>query len=350
MLKVLMVGPARSVKGGMTTVVDNYYKAGLDKRIELKYIESINDKGKISKFLQELKGMKEFKKNLKDYDAVHIHVASRRSTFRKGKYVRLAKKYNKKVILHVHGAEYQKFYNECNDKQKEYVRETLNMCDKIIVLSEEWFDYFKTLTDGKKLVVIYNSIVLPKDFEKNINSNEFLFLGRIGHRKGIYDLLDVFEELVKDFKDIKLYVGGDGEVEKLQNLIKEKQLENVVEYIGWTSGENKEKYLRDCSFYILPSYNEGMPMSVLEGMAYKNVTLSTYVGGIPKVIQNLENGIIINPGDKESMYNYLKQLLQDENLRRKLSNNARKTIEEKFNNMNVIKSLIQLYRQIKGDD
>ena len=343
MLKVLMVGPARSVKGGMTTVVDNYYKAGLDKKVELRYVESCNDSNNVSKLIQEFKGMHEYKKIIKDYDVVHIHVASRRSTFRKGKYVRLAKKYNKRVILHVHGAEYKKFYDECTEQQKKYVKDTLNMCDKIIVLSEEWYDYFKTLVSEDKLVVIYNSIVLPKDFNKNLNTNKFLFLGRIGHRKGIYDLLDVFEKLVKEFEDIKLYAGGDGEVENFQNLIKEKHLENNVEYIGWTSGEKKEQYLTDCSFYILPSYNEGMPMSVLEGMAYKNVTLSTYVGGIPKVIQNLENGIIINPGDKDAMYKYLKYLLLDESLRKKLSDNARKTMEDKFNIEKVIEKLLTLY-------
>ncbi len=345
MLRVLMVGPARSVKGGMTTVVDNYYKVGLDKKVKLKYIESCNDSNKLSKLIQEIKGIHEYKKVIKDYDVAHIHVASRRSTFRKSKYVRIAKKYNKRVILHIHGAEYKKFYDECNEKQKALVRETLNLCDKIIVLSEEWYDYFKTLVGENKLVVLYNSIVLPCEFNKDINSNKFLFLGRIGYRKGIYDLLDVFEKLVKEFKEIKLYVGGDGEVEKFQNLIKEKNLENKVEYIGWTSGEKKEQYLTNCSFYILPSYNEGMPMSVLEGMAYKNVTLSTYVGGIPKVIENLENGIIINPGDKESMYKYLKDLLLDENLRKKLSDNARKTMEEKFNIENVIENLLNLYNK-----
>ena len=62
MKKVLMLGPARDVKGGMTSVVDNYYEYGLDKKVELKYIETINDKSKISKFISEKRGYKQFKK------------------------------------------------------------------------------------------------------------------------------------------------------------------------------------------------------------------------------------------------------------------------------------------------
>ncbi len=341
--RVLMVGPARSVKGGMTTVVDNYYNYGLDKIVELKYIESCNDSNKISKFFKEIKGWNEFKKELDNFDVVHIHMASRRSTFRKGKYVRLAISRGKKVIIHIHGAEYKLFFDECNEKQKRYVKETLALADKIIVLSEEWKDYFKNLVDEDKIVVIYNSIVIPEEFEKNLDTNKLLFLGRIGQRKGIYDLIEVIDKLKSMFPNIKLYVGGDGEVEKLKQLIQEKNLGKNVEYIGWTSGEKKEKILKECSFYILPSYNEGMPMSVLEGMAYKNIVISTNVGGIPKVIEINKNGILIEPGDKEKLEEELIRLLKNKDLRMKLSKEARKTVELKFNIENNIKTLVKLY-------
>ena len=114
-MKILMLGPARTVKGGMTSVVDNYFNYGLNQKVDLKYIETINDKNKFLKALKEIKGKIEFLTNVKKYDIIHIHMASRRSTFRKGKYVRIAKKFNKKVILHIHGAEYKIFFNECNE-------------------------------------------------------------------------------------------------------------------------------------------------------------------------------------------------------------------------------------------
>ena len=346
-IKVLMIGPARSVKGGMTTVVDNYYNYGLDRIVDLKYIETCNDSNKISKFLKEKKGMMEFKKEIDNFDIVHIHMASRRSTFRKAKYIKLAKKHNKKIVLHIHGAGYKNFYDECDEKKKKYVRDILALCDRIIVLSEEWYDFFKNLVEQEKLVVVYNSIVVPDDFEKNINTNSILILGRIGKRKGIYDLIEVIEKVIPKYPNLKLYIGGDGEVEKLKKIIKERNLENNVEYIGWTSGEKKNNFLRNVSFYILPSYNEGMPMSVLEGMAYKNITISTNVGGIPKVIEHEKNGIIIEPGDKEKMEMYILHLLEDEKFRKKLSDEARKTIVEKFNIEVIIKKLEEIYTYVR---
>ena len=123
MIKVLMLGPARSVKGGMTSVVDNYYDAKLNEKVKLKYIETCNDsKYKISKLLKEIKGKLEFHKKINNYDVVHIHMASRRSTFRKAKYAHIAKAKGKRVILHIHGGEYKIFYNECNEEKKKYIR------------------------------------------------------------------------------------------------------------------------------------------------------------------------------------------------------------------------------------
>ena len=345
-MRVLMIGPARSVKGGMTTVVDNYYKCGLDKKVDLKYIETINDHNILSKFFKELIGVFEFRLNIKKYDIVHVHMASRRSTFRKAKYIRLAKKNGKKIIIHIHGAEYKKFFEECSSKQREYIKNTLNMSDKVIVLSEEWKDYFKKIIDESKIIVIYNAIILPNDFDKDVNTKKILFLGRLGKRKGIYDLLDVMSEIVKNDANVKLYIGGDGEVEQVKNVIVSDGLQNNVKYVGWISGKQKEELLKNCSIYILPSYNEGMPMSVLEAMAYKNVTISTNVGGIPKVICNEQNGIIINPGDKKTLNNYINKILIDEDFRKKLSLNARSTIEQKFNMEKNLEKILEIYENV----
>lgn len=346
-IKVLMVGPDLSVKGGMTSVVNGYYECGLDKKVDLKFIGSVNDKNAICKIIKMISGFCKYLLNVNKYDIVHIHMSYRLSVYRKCLYLRIAKFFGKKVILHAHGSEFKIFYDEeCNNKQKRYIAKCFNMSDKIIVLSEEWYEYFKKIVSEDKLVVIYNSISIPKDFKKNIDNKNILFLGKIGDRKGVYDLIDVIEKLSKEYKTIKLFIGGNGEVEKLISIIKERKLEETIQYIGWTTGNKKNKYLKDCSYYILPSYNEGMPMSVLEGMSYKNITLSTYVGGIPKVISNYENGLLFNPGDKEKMYEYFKELFSNKKLRKKLSDNARITTEEKFNIEKVINELMILYKNV----
>lgn len=348
-LNVLMLGPARNVKGGMTSVIDSYYDYGLDKKVNLKYIETINDKNKISKFISEVKGYIEFERYIDKYDIVHIHMASRRSTFRKGRYIKIANKKGKKVILHLHGAEFKIFMNECNLKQTKFVKEILNLSDRIIVLSEEWKAYVETLVkDKNKVVVIHNSIIIPENFEKNLDTQKILFLGRIGNRKGIYDLVDVFKNIIKKFPKAHLYIGGDGEVEKIKKIIKDERLKSNISYIGWISGKEKEKYLKECSFFCLPSYNEGMPMALIEGMAYKNIAISTNVGGIPRLIENGINGFCIEPGDKKKLQGILENLLEEKNKfrREQISDKARETIKNKFDIKNNIKKLINIYNEV----
>lgn len=349
-MNVLMVGPARSVKGGMTSVVDSYYDYGLDKKINLKYLESSNDKNKILKAIKEITGFCKFKLLVKKYDIIHIHMASRRSTYRKCKYIKEAKKAKKKVIVHVHGAEFKVFYDkECNESQKRYIKECLNMCDKIIVLSEEWEEYFQNIVPRDKIEVIYNAINIPKDFEKNTETKQILFLGRLGERKGIYDLIDVVEQLISQYKDIKLIACGDGEYEKVKKIVEDRKLKSNIEIYNWISGKEKEEKLKNSSFYVLPSYNEGMPMSLIEGMAYKNIPISTKVGGIPRVIENGINGFIIEPGDKKKLKEILENILDDKEKekRKQISDNARKTVEEKFNIKKNIEKLLRIYKEME---
>ena len=339
-----MIGPSRDTKGGMTTVVNNYFEYGLENHVELKYIESINDKNLINKFLKEKKGFIEYLFNVKKYDIVHIHMASRRSTFRKIKYIKIAKKYNKKVILHIHGGGFKKFYDEeCNLKKQKYIKKYLNYCDKVIVLSEEWKKYFEKLFAKEKITIVYNGVNIPKDYNKDINNKKILFLGRLVKEKGIYELIESIKDLTKEYKDIQLYIGGDGDLEKLKELVKEQKLENNIIFLGWIDTKTKEKYLKGCSFFILPSYFEAMPVSLLEAMAYKSIVIATNVGGIPQIITNNTNGILIKEKNNTAISNSIRILLNDSSRRKEFSENARKTIEKNFDILKTISEIVNIY-------
>lgn len=130
----------------------------------------------------------------------------------------------------------------------------------------------------------------------------------------------------------------------MNDAIQNKKINENVKYLGWIDKEKKDKVLRESPIFVLPSYNEGMPMSILEAMAYKNVTIATNVGGILQIIKNKENGIIINPRDKEALYNNIEMILEDKKLGSNLSIKGRKTIEEKFNMNKNIRELVGIYK------
>lgn len=345
-IKVLMVGPARTVKGGMTTVVDNYFKYGLTEKVELNYCESINDKSNIQKGIKEIIGYLKFKNIFSKYDIIHIHMASGRSAFRKLKYLELAKKNNKKVIVHIHGGGFADFYKSLNENKKKIVKGGLLKADKLIVLSEEWKVFFKNIVPVDKIEVLYNGVEVPSDFHKDCNNEKILFLGRICEDKGIYSLLSAIGSIKNDYPNLILNICGSGENEKVSNYIMAHKLEKNVKFVGWVSGSEKIMQLKNNSIFILPSKFEAMPMSLLEAMAYENVVVCTDVGGIPQVVQDGVNGVLMKDNSKDSIINALHRVLDFPLEKRQMATKAKFTIETRFDISNNIKALFCLYKEV----
>jgi len=145
---------------------------------------------------------------------------------------------------------------------------------------------------------------------------------------------------------VKLYVGGDGEVEKLKKIIAENNLEHIVEYVGWVSGERKVELLKECDVYILPSYNEGLPISILEAMSYGLVVASTNVGGIPEVIENGHNGYLFEAGDKPQIFETLQKIINDDSLRAAELRDRSFDIVENYYPEKVIPKLKTFYKSL----
>lgn len=251
----------------------------------------------------------------KEIEIVHIHGASHSSFWRKRIFIRLSKIFGKKVLYHMHGAEFHLFY----EKHKDTVKKTVLKCDGIVALSNYWKDFFEH-TIGYTNVYILENVVEPPVFITPVRKKkcQFLFLGALGERKGIYDLLDVISSNKNKLCDHAVFhIGGNGEVERVKKIIKANGLENIVKFEGWVSGDKKAKLLSSSDVYLLPSYNEGLPISILEAMSYKLPILSTPVGGIPEVVEDGVNGLLVEPGDKKSLKRAILKMIEDHEFRKK---------------------------------
>ncbi|VVU98776.1 MULTISPECIES: glycosyltransferase family 4 protein [Mesonia] len=246
---------------------------------------------------------------------VHIHGASRGSFYRKYLFFLISKKvFKKKLIYHVHGAEYHVFYENASKKVKKHIQRMINNADLIIALSEEWSIFFKKNFSPKKLVVLNNIVAYRKEQEQNIPKKflQLLFLGRIGERKGTFDLIDVIAEHKSYFEDkLRLVIGGDGAIYELKQKIGESNIQDIVTYIGWVDGRKKEELLATSNILVLPSYNEGLPISLLEGMSYSMPIIATNVGGIPQILKHNINGISVAPGDKKQLAEAIKFYIEN---------------------------------------
>ena len=260
----------------------------------------------------------------KDIKIVHIHTASYNSFRRSVWFMRVAQFMRRKVILHIHGGGFKDYYAT----DKEWISKKLNCADRLIVLSPFWKEFFDTIVEQSKVYVIENIIEYPQ--KKSVTKDDrlhLLFLGLIADAKGIFDLLDVLREHKEEFKNkLILHVGGNGEVDRFNKFIADNHLRDMVLYEGWVSGDKKVDLLNLCDLYILPSYAEGVPLSILEAMSYDMAIVASNVGGIPELV-NDTNGIMFNPGDKDAIYQSLKILLESSEKLDNLKSNASKGVE-----------------------
>lgn len=170
-------------------------------------------------------------------------------------------------------------------KKKIKIKKVYSKCNVLIALSEEWKERLSQIVPEDRIEIIENYSVLHEDvLEERLQrecNNTVLFLGELGKRKGCYDIPAVIAQVKKSIPNVKFVLAGAGsEVDEkaIKKLIDEKGVSDNVEFPGWVRGDTKDKLLREADVFFLPSYNEGMPMSVLDAMGYALPVVSTNVG------------------------------------------------------------------------
>lgn len=344
-IKVLMVGPSLDSKGGISAVANQYMNANMLDDIEIRYVATACDGNKVRKLLTWIVGIIQFILKVWHFDIVHVHMASNNSFERKQFIIRIATFAKKNIIIHLHGGGFEDFYNNCTNKKKKHIRYIFSLANTIIVLSNQWYDFINSITIKKEIVILRNSVSCGKD-KNDYSDNNIVFLGKLCKYKGIDDLIEVASLLKRDDIDYKLYLAGNGQVEYYKRMTLQNGLENNIEFLGWIDEDKKSALLEKCSIFVLPSYNEGLPISMLEAMSFGLAVVVTDVGGIPMVINNEDNGLTYHAGNITELTNILKKLLSDISLKEMIGQNARNTVEREYSLSQHTTNLRKIYKNI----
>lgn len=283
---------------------------------------------------------------------VHIHGATHGSFLRKYIVFLIAKYlFRKKTIYHTHGAEFHLFYENAAAWLKKIIRHFVRRVDCVVVLSASWKKYFADTFGITHLTIVPNIVArVPPRQKKNIATNQplvFLFLGAIGNRKGVFDLLQTIATHRSQLEGKCIFkIGGDGEVDRLTSEIQKSNLQELVHFLGFVSGEKKQALLNSSDVFILPSYNEGLPISILEALAHSMPVISTTVGGIPEIVHDGKNGILIPPGDPDVLYKAIQQFVEQPNLINIYGQKSYEIASHKYFPEFVVDSLKKVYQQM----
>ena len=237
----------------------------------------------------------------------------------------------KKCLIHLHGGYYRKLVEEdMGNWQKKINYRAISKVDGVIVLSESLRSIFSGMIDEEKIYVVPNCV----DEEFLMNNKEFqlklecinqeqikqvLYLSNFIKSKGYPKVL----EMARLEKDNYLMTGrrkfhfnfaGNffDELEKdfFFDYIREHDIEDYITYHGVVSGDNKRQLLRDCCIFMLPTRypNEGQPISILEAMGNGMLIITTDHAGIPDIVKDRVNGIIMSDDNVNSIFEYIQNI------------------------------------------
>ncbi len=345
--KILYIGiDYRNPIGGVASVEHEYAKF----LSPFKFIRTCVNGSKAQKALVAAEGLARFTLRMitdREIEIIHVNASTEASFWRKRMFIRIGRLFGKKIIYHNHGGRFKKFYADYPVQ----VRKVLDQVDCIVALSDDWKRYFRDELGCPRVEVIPNLVSRPEPpcIPTERASGEPLrltFLGKIMKEKGIYDLLELLDEQRARYDGkVKLTVGGNGETELFEKMVAEKDLGSMVEFAGWVNGEEKDRLLRATDVFILPSYYEGVPISILEAMSYGKPVVSTRVGGIPEIVTDGENGFLTSPGDKAAIAGAIDRLTDDPALCRHMGEKALEKVKSYFPE-EIDRSLSRLYRSL----
>lgn len=351
-IKILMVGNDQSVKGGITSVIQqllayDWNSIGVEMSFLPTYIEASSIK-KIIFFAHAYKNIKKAIRTDKP-DVVHIHMSYKGSFYRKYLIHKLCKKYDVPDVIHLHGSEFQKWYNESNSSTKKKIRNLLAESSAFIVLGDKWNKAVKEIEPATRTVVVSNTVHIP-DYITSWDGDTFqiLFLGVLIKRKGVADLIQAISLLKKEgrLNNLKFIIAGSGsEEDNLKQQASKLEVEHWIEFAGWTDGKAKERYLKESQALVLPSYNEGLPIAVLEAISYGLPVIATDVGDMAAAVREGENGFLIKPGDVSALADKIKKITEDKGRYTQMSAKSKEIALTEFSDSKYFEKIYNCYRE-----
>ena len=348
--RIVMLGTSADAWGGIASVIDVYRRNGLFERRNIKYLATHCSGTAGKKVWLFFCSWITYVGMLLQGQVIltHVHSATEASFWRKTLFLLPTFLFRVPTILHIHSGAFPHFYEtQCSPLKKSLTRYVGKRVSCVVVVSEALRTWIVDTIQNENTITVYNPMCMPVscEFERRTGSR-ILFLGRLGKGKGTYDLLLAIRMIIGRHPDIRLILGGDGEVEQTRQEINRLGIAQNVELLGWVSGAVKSELLQESGIYVLPSYSEGLPMSVLEAMAMGLVVISTQVGGIPEAVTDGKEGILILPGDVCALAEAIDGLLIHAETRQRMGIAGRKKAESVFSSDLVIPMMENIYVQL----
>jgi glycosyltransferase involved in cell wall biosynthesis len=295
-------------------------------------------------------------------DIVHFHTSRHLAMLKDLLLVAVLKANRRcKVVGHIHHASYQSLLVGGSAPGRAFqIQLLMTAFDRMILMSENIKQELslKLRPAGRrrfetKARVLHNFTPLPEWQEHYFVRSgpvTLFFIGNVGRQKGIHDLIECAAELKRAGMEFKLVLAGpfDSPVEGegMKHRVRSLGLGHFIEFTGPVFGTQKAALFQAADIFVLPSYGEGVPLSMLEAMSYRLPVVATAVGGIPEILRDQETGLLVKPGDVSGLAAAIRKLLLSRELRAKLGRAGRERVENFHSPARFLNGLELVYREL----
>lgn len=348
---VLWVSTSRSTRGGVSAMVNTVMATELTDVWHIVHVATHRDGPatvKVAAFAiggVRYLGLMVFRRPR----LVHIHTASYGSFVRKSLLVWVAVALRVPVVLHVHGAEFHLFVGSLPRLLQRYVSVTISRCRAVVALGPGWAERITAIAPAASVVVVPNAVRPRAAVARSGGAGAVraLFLGRVGDRKGTFDLIAAWHAMIENGvgASAHLTVAGDGEVDRARQMVDDLGIGDHVRVTGWVDPAEVPALIADADILVLPSHDEGQPMALLEAMAEGLCVVTSPVGGIPDVVDET-CAVLVDPGDVDGLCAALTRVVTIPGLRSSLGDAALERVRSTFDVDVVWRQLDRLYTEV----
>lgn len=353
---VVMAGPLPPTVGGMASVLGALAASTLAQRVDLRLFETGKTtppgRSLVVGIAARLRLMRDWWRLLGERPGTvaHIHTCSGLTYFLDGALLVLARLHGRPVVLHVHGAQFDKFLDSLDTPRLAAARWVARRAHVVIVLSDEWRQRLGDRLPDANLQVVANGVPgAGAALAVNTGPSGFVFLGNLGRRKGVHVLIDAAARSRYEWT-VNL-AGGEEEpgfMDWARAEIERHGLTSRLHLLGPVVGDDKARLLREADGFVLPSLAEGLPMALLEAMASGLPVVVTKVGAMPEVVRNDQEGLLVPPGDAQALADALDRLASEPSARVRMGAAARLACEQRFGIERMVDALMSTYRHLPG--
>jgi glycosyltransferase involved in cell wall biosynthesis len=330
--RVMVVTPQPGAAGGVAVVAETLLASELAARFELLLVATHRDAGRAGKLVQALSGIARAAWLLarRRVDLVYLLTSSGASLRRKALVAALARFARRPYVVHVHASDFDTYYRDAPPWEQRLVRATLARAALVIALSPTWEQRLQEIVRCRT-TAIPNPVAIPAEPARPDTSRPTIVsLGRVGERKGSQTLVQAFARVAERHPDIRLVLAGDGDLQPVLGSARALGVDERVELPGWVGPAERARILGTASVFALPSREEGLPVALLEAMAYGLPSVVSPVGGIPDAFEDGRHGYFVPPDDPDTLADRLQSLLDDPAAAREMGCRARADAEQLY--------------------